>query len=178
MKWLSHPDTSWLKPSLLVLKPEYSRAIRSISWLLMPWRPCFTRTSAAIILTMPNITTVFAFHGEEFQLPASHHYFMFSNINAASGPWFSIKMSYQHGKCHCGDKTVVRPSYLHKGISCSKMTSLYWIKSLEFMTTPYQITPTFPETLTLPQGRTDLHQHLTQWPRNAAELATVHMTSC
>ena len=26
-------------------------------------------------------------------------------------------MSYQHGKSHCGDKTIVRSSYLHNGIS-------------------------------------------------------------
>ena len=49
-----------------------------------------------------------------------------------SGPWFNIKMSsYQYRKSHCGDKTVVRSSYLHKGICyIGKMTSLYWIRSL------------------------------------------------
>ena len=31
-------------------------------------------------------------------------------------PWFNIKISsYQHRKSHCGDKTVVRSSYLHNG---------------------------------------------------------------
>ena len=46
-----------------------------------------------------------------------------------SGPWFNIKMtSYQYRKSHCGDKTVVRSSYLHNGISYTgKMSSLYWI---------------------------------------------------
>ena len=44
------------------------------------------------------------------------------------GPWFNIKMSYQYRKYHCGDKTVIRSSYLHNGISYTgKMTSLYWI---------------------------------------------------
>ena len=34
------------------------------------------------------------------------------------GPLFNIKMSsYQYRKSHCGDKTVVRSSYLHNGIS-------------------------------------------------------------
>ena len=49
-----------------------------------------------------------------------------------SGPWFNIKMSsYQYRKSHCGDKTVVRSSYLHNGISCTgKMSSLYWIRAL------------------------------------------------
>ena len=46
-----------------------------------------------------------------------------------SGPWFNIKMSsYQYRKSHCGDKTVVRSSYHHNGISYTgKMTSFYWI---------------------------------------------------
>ena len=45
----------------------------------------------------------------------------------APGCWFNIKMSsYQYRKSHCGDKTVVRSSYLHNGISYTgKMTSLY-----------------------------------------------------
>ena len=46
-----------------------------------------------------------------------------------TGPWFNIKMSsYQYRKPHCGDKTILRPSYLHNGISYTgKMASLYWI---------------------------------------------------
>ena len=50
----------------------------------------------------------------------------------ATGPWFNIKMSsYQYRKSHCGDKTVVRSSYLHNGISYTgKMVSLYWIGTL------------------------------------------------
>ena len=45
--------------------------------------------------------------------------------------WFSIKMtSYQCRKSHCGDKTILRPSYLYNGTSYTdKMTSLYWIKA-------------------------------------------------
>ena len=45
------------------------------------------------------------------------------------GPQFNIKMtSYQYRKSHCGDKTILRPSYLHNGISYTgKMRSLYWI---------------------------------------------------
>ena len=48
------------------------------------------------------------------------------------GPWFNIKISsYQYRKSYCGDKTVVRSSYLHNGISYTgKMTSLYWIRAL------------------------------------------------
>ena len=49
------------------------------------------------------------------------------------GGWINIKMSsYQYRKCHCGDKTILRPSYLHNGISYTgKMTSLYWIRALQ-----------------------------------------------
>ena len=45
------------------------------------------------------------------------------------GLWFSDKMpSYQYRKSHCGDKTVVRSSYLHNRISYTgKMASWYWI---------------------------------------------------
>ena len=54
------------------------------------------------------------------------------NCRQLSGPWFNIKMSpYKYRKSHCGDKTVVRSSYLHNGISYSgKMSSLYWISPL------------------------------------------------
>ena len=55
-------------------------------------------------------------------------------INTEMTPWprFKIKMlSYQYRKSHCGDKTVVRSSYLHNGISYTgKMSSLYWIGAL------------------------------------------------
>ena len=51
---------------------------------------------------------------------------------SGAGRRFNIKMSsYQYRKSHCGDKTVVRSSYLHNGISYSgKMASLYWISPL------------------------------------------------
>ena len=64
---------------------------------------------------------------------ASLSIFHHSPIWIKTGPWFNIKMSsYQYRKSHCGDKTVVRSSYLHNGISYTgKMTSLYWIRVLE-----------------------------------------------
>ena len=38
---------------------------------------------------------------------------------------------HQYRKSHCGDKTVVRSSYLHNGIShTGEMSSLYWIRAL------------------------------------------------
>ena len=46
--------------------------------------------------------------------------------------WFNMKMSsYQYRKSHCEDKTIVRSSYLHNGISYTgKKSSLYWIRAL------------------------------------------------
>ena len=39
--------------------------------------------------------------------------------------------SYQYRKSHCGDKTILRLSYLHIGISYTgEMPSLYWIRAL------------------------------------------------
>ena len=47
------------------------------------------------------------------------------------GPRFNIKVtSYQYKKSHCGDKTILRPSYLHNLISYTdKIKSLYWIRA-------------------------------------------------
>ena len=49
-----------------------------------------------------------------------------------SEPWFSIKKSsYYYRKYHCGYKMILRPSYLHNGISYTgKTASLYWIRAL------------------------------------------------
>ena len=49
-----------------------------------------------------------------------------------SGPRFNIKISsYQYRKSHCGDKTLVRSSYLHNSISYTgKISSLYWFSPL------------------------------------------------
>ena len=58
--------------------------------------------------------------------------------------WINIKMSYyQYRKSHCGDKTILRPSYLHNGISYTdKMTSLYWIRAQSsFPSPPIPIPP-------------------------------------
>ena len=59
------------------------------------------------------------------QIPA----LMSPTLKLTTGPRFNIKMtSYWYRKSHCGDKTILRPSYLHNGISYTgKTTSLYWI---------------------------------------------------
>ena len=67
--------------------------------------------------------------GARAAAPMVSSYFSWSIPVSAPGLWFNIKMlSYQYRKSHCGDKTVVRSSYLHNGISYTgKMSSLYWI---------------------------------------------------
>ena len=43
-----------------------------------------------------------------------------------AGLWCNIKMSsYQYRKSHYGDKTILRPSYLHNGISYTGKTTSY-----------------------------------------------------
>ena len=50
---------------------------------------------------------------------------------SAPGPRFNIKMSsYQYRKSHCGDKTAVRSSYLHNGISYTHKTASLYIDGL------------------------------------------------
>ena len=42
--------------------------------------------------------------------------------------------SYQYRKSHCGDKTILRPPYLHNWISYTgKTTYLYWIRAQGIM---------------------------------------------
>ena len=42
--------------------------------------------------------------------------------------------SNQYRKSHCGDETILRPSYLQNGITYNgKMASFYWIRALAFM---------------------------------------------
>ena len=60
-----------------------------------------------------------------------------------TGPWFNIKKSsYQYRKSHCGDKTVVRSSYLHNEISYTgKMASFYWISPQIYSSGPDVLGP-------------------------------------
>ena len=64
-----------------------------------------------------------------------------SHSSNQPGGWFNIKMlSYQYRKSHCGDKTILRPSYLHNGISYTgKTTSLYWIRAQVVRTVRHRI---------------------------------------
>ena len=57
------------------------------------------------------------------------------SVSEAVTIWAPIQYkmsSYQYRKSHCGDKTLVRSSYLHNGISYTgKMASLYWFSPLK-----------------------------------------------
>ena len=67
------------------------------------------------------------------------HSALFPGDMLRPGPWFNIKItSYQYRKSHYGDKTILRPSYLHNGISYTgKMASLYWIRAQWLMPTSH-----------------------------------------
>ena len=56
--------------------------------------------------------------------------YFFKRMHSCPGPWINIQMSlYQYRKFNCGDKTILRPSYVQNGISYTgKMISLYWIR--------------------------------------------------
>ena len=70
-------------------------------------------------------------HHSEYSILTAEGKCYMRSVAPEAGPWFNIKMtSYRYRKSHCGDKTVVRSSYLHNGISYTgKMTSFYWIRA-------------------------------------------------
>ena len=86
-----------------------------------------------------------------------------------SGPWFNITMSsYQYRKSHCGDKTILRPSYLHSGISYTgKTASLYWIRAPDSYLLSYSGTTrclNTPDTGDLARCRGTLWMITVTWP--------------
>ena len=61
--------------------------------------------------------------------------------------------SYQYRKSHCGDKTILRPSYLHNGISfTNKMSSLYQNGLLHTVSPRLPVAPVAPLTPGSPKG--------------------------
>ena len=92
------------------------------------------------------------------------------------GPRFNIKMtSYQYRKSHCGDKTILRPSYLHNGISYTgKMSSLYWIRA---HATSHYLSQSWPCYMT-PYGlNKPLHDGVIKWkhfPRHCPFVRAIH----
>ena len=86
-----------------------------------------------------------------------------------AGGWINIKIqSYQYMKSHCGDKTILRPCYLHNGISwdTGKMTSLYWTRALD----------AFPCHRVIMCGtrKIDQRPHALQWRHNGRDGVSNH----
>ena len=82
----------------------------------------------------PHITTIPYLLGYFKYVVAYYFTEITTSVNTiyyitTSRPIFHIKMSsYQCRKSHCGDKTIIQPSYLHNWISYTgKPASLYWI---------------------------------------------------
>ena len=84
------------------------------AWLSVTHLPTHSRFHR-----VPNVVTLCGFN--------QYH----RRQNEETGSWFNIKMSYyQCRKTHCGDKTILRSSYLHNGIPYTgKTISLYWIRA-------------------------------------------------
>ena len=66
-----------------------------------------------------NLYVVYVLQGDQLDKPCFPHTLRYVFIlKQGPGPWFNINMSsYQYRKSHCGDKTVVRSSYLNNRIS-------------------------------------------------------------
>ena len=96
----------------------------------LPWRRRST-IQCAMLLCFGAVDFNYTLQGYVWVLIVSKTTLANMSITTAkqAGAWFNIKIpSYQHRKSHCGDKTVVRSSYLHNGISYTrKMACLYWI---------------------------------------------------
>ena len=98
------------------------RADRSITFIQYVHIRCWINNNCA------NCALTWEIHWFDGELFI--HTCMTSPVKRA-GPRFNIKISsYLYRKAHCGDKTVVRSSYLHDGIYYTgKKTSLYWIRA-------------------------------------------------
>ena len=91
------------------------------------------------------------------------------------GGWFNIKMSsYQYRKSHCGDKTVVRSSYLHNGISYTgKMSSLYWIGAQILMLIKLFFVERYAVTLEVLRVQLNLNNNFSIWSLYLYEVSLI-----
>ena len=110
----------WLS-ALVRLLPQWSEHVRGVGNLrvgLVSWTAQFLGSK----LNLMSCCETVSFCVETYELKPWH-------LDQWPGPWFNIKMSsYQYRKSHCGDKTIIRSSYLHNGIFYTgKMSSSYWI---------------------------------------------------
>ena len=89
----------------------------------------------------------------------------------SSGGRININMScYQYRKSQCGDKTILRPSYLHNGVSYTdKMTYLYWVRALVNVARPRRWLA-----ITRANVNSVLYRHIASLSHN--EYITVHLS--
>ena len=118
--WFSQKATTFGSP------PNFSKLIYQSWGIMEPWY--------FITLLLDYYWTYFSKHYLYHKKTTK-----FGSQNFGYQIWFCtrlIKMaSYQYRKSHYGDKTILRPCYLHNGIShTGKMTSLYWIRAQNIFT--------------------------------------------
>ena len=139
----------------LICSVGFPSLIRSFqtSAAISIWRECLTSIETHIIKKIRSQDLITIMELQLWWLPSKHQCFSWMSVSSTSavsmplnyhkyqctlydndqyGGWFNKKMpSYLYRKSHCGDKTILRPSYLHSGIShTGKTTSLYWIRAL------------------------------------------------
>ena len=108
--------------TIVLLKRLFGRRSKKTSKLRVPGL-CARKSSAT-----GEFLAQMASNVESVSIGWCHHVL----VKWVPGSRFNIKMSsYLYRKSHCGDKTVVRSSYLHNGNSYTgKMASLYWFSPL------------------------------------------------
>ena len=93
----------------------------------MKWLNSILKTRTCLFC-ISNILVADWWHKEPMHQQQWFGIFIQDMVVWAPGSRFNIKMSYQYRKSDCADKTILRLSYLHNGISYTcKTTSLYWI---------------------------------------------------
>ena len=141
--------TGWLCCSISYQNPLYSfpyclwDIISLIYQYIDTFRLVFILDISCSNTSLGSITIKSIFSVQSYAAFSAHLYLQLcehtSNeilqMTSRSEPWFNIKvLFYQWTKCRCGDKTVLRSSYLHNGISCTgKMTSQYWTRALLYV---------------------------------------------
>ena len=109
---------SWLAGSYAASQSE--ARLENLTWILTWW---YWASGVITVLQYPiNISMILSILYTKDIKP----------IYLKLGPQFNTKMSSGlYRKTLCGDKTILRPSYLNNEISYTgKTTSLYWIRAL------------------------------------------------
>ena len=85
---------------------------------------------------------------------------IYNNYKLPAGGLFSVNMSCQCRNSHCGDKTILQPSYLHNAISYTRKASLHLISIL--VTKSYSFAHFSPHFRSIPQVCFTLQLHCPQ----------------